>query len=121
MKLTPDYGPGSFFICFKVHKYATNRGLTYYTKHGIIKVEVIGMAKFEVGKTYGVRSICDSDCIFWFKVVKRTAKTVTITDGRDTWRRGIWMDPEWFGDNEVIRPLGKYSMSPILVAGRDLA
>ena len=83
-------------------------------------MEVRGLAKFEVGKTYGVRSICDSDCIFRFKVVARTAKTVTITDGRDTWRRGILVDPEWFGDNEAIRPLGRYSMSPVLVAGRDL-
>jgi len=83
-------------------------------------MEVIGMAKFEVGKTYGVQSVCDSDCVFLFTVVKRTAKTVTITDGHDTWRRGVWTDPEWFGDNEVMRPLGKYSLSPVLVAGRDL-
>lgn len=41
------------------------------------------MKKFEVGKTYYSRSICDNECIFTIKVVKRTEKSVTyIYEGK---------------------------------------
>ena len=71
--------------------------------------------KFTPGVVYETRSTCDHNCIFSHKVVKRTAKTVTIdnVDG-GTARRKIIM---WEG-NETIFPLGKYSMAPILNAGR---
>lgn len=73
--------------------------------------------KFEVGKTYTTRSICDSDCIFSGKVIKRTASTITF-------------DVEFFGIRtvrvikdlsemegcECVRPLGRYSFSPIFKA-----
>lgn len=36
------------------------------------------VAQFEVGKTYYTRSICNHDCIFSVKVIKRTAKTVVV-------------------------------------------
>ena len=32
-------------------------------------------AKFEIGKTYITRSICDSDCVITGKVVRRTAQS----------------------------------------------
>ena len=38
------------------------------------------MTKFEVGKTYATCSICNSDCWFSYKVIKRTKCTVTLLD-----------------------------------------
>ena len=35
------------------------------------------MKKFEIGKTYFCRSICDHDCIFEMTVISRTEKTIT--------------------------------------------
>ena len=68
--------------------------------------------KFEVGKEYGTGSICDSNCIFKFTVISRTEKTVTINSHRGTVRRRIGI----FKGQEVISPLGTYSMSPSLWA-----
>jgi len=70
--------------------------------------------KFTPGVVYETRSTCDHNCIFSHKVVKRTAKTVTIdnVEGK-TARRKIII---WEG-NETIFPLGRYSMAPILNAG----
>lgn len=70
--------------------------------------------KFQVGKTYATRSICDYDCVFSFTVVARTDKTVTIrgaNNARDA-RRKVRV---WNGV-EQIDPLGRYSMSPVLGA-----
>ena len=39
------------------------------------------MTKFEIGKTYSMRSICDHDCVWTYTVTARTAKTITISDG----------------------------------------
>lgn len=70
------------------------------------------MNKFEVGQTYATRSICDYDCVYRFKIVKRTAQTVWIDcHGKVTARR----IREWDG-SETIDPLGRYSMSPVLTA-----
>ena len=38
------------------------------------------MKRFETGKSYYCRSVCDNDCIFTIKVLKRTDKTLTIVD-----------------------------------------
>ena len=42
------------------------------------------MRKFEVGKTYSMRSACDHNCVWTYTVTARTAQTITITDGKDT-------------------------------------
>jgi hypothetical protein len=71
------------------------------------------MKKFETGKTYTMRSICDHECVWGYKVKARTEKTVTLTDehGKETKCRVS-------NDNggEFVRPLGRYSMCPILRA-----
>ena len=73
------------------------------------------MIQFEIGKTYGCRSICDSDCIFEFKVVSRSAKQITIKDDlRGVHRVGVRVE----GGEEFCRPLGSYSMALVLRAGR---
>lgn len=51
-------------------------------------------ARFEVGKTYYTRSICDNDCIIRGKVLKRTA---------------------------AVKPWGTYSMALTLTADRVLS
>jgi hypothetical protein len=70
--------------------------------------------KFEIGKTYSTRSICDYECIFSFKVIGRTEKTVTIESrSRGAVRRKVRV-----GSDGVERcdPHGRYSMSPVLSA-----
>lgn len=69
------------------------------------------MNKFEVGKTYQTRSICDHNCIVSVRIVKRTAKTVTTSEGK-TFR-------PYFSEHynaECIKPWGSYSMSPMISA-----
>lgn len=80
------------------------------------------MKTFEVGKTYFMRSICDYDCIWRYKVVKRTKATITIQEvdcdnhpyeGSEKVCR-IWRG--FAANYEAVRPLGSYSMAPILTA-----
>ena len=71
------------------------------------------MKKFETGKTYSCKSICDSECIFSFYVVKRTNKFLTLrSKHNEVFRVGV---SEYEG-NEVCFPNGKYSMAPIIRA-----
>ena len=76
--------------------------------------EVIKMNKFEVGKKYGCRSICDSNCIFWMTVLSRTEKTIKAqvnAFGLKTLRINISDD-----NNESVKPVGSFSMSPTIYA-----
>ena len=75
------------------------------------------MTKFEVGKKYYMASACDRNCTWVYEVARRTAKTVILTDGTDKpsrFRISVW------DDIEHVKPLGTYSMSPILSADRGL-
>ncbi len=68
--------------------------------------------KFETNQHYSTSSVCDHNCIFKFKIVKRTTKTVWI-DGM----YGIKARRVYLWDNaETIKPFGTYSMAPILTA-----
>lgn len=61
-----------------------------------------------------MRSIGDYDCIWEYTIIARTDKTVTLNNGskfRIFIHDGI----------EKIRPLGKYSMCPILSANHIVA
>ena len=77
------------------------------------------MKKFEVGKNYSMRSACDWDCVWTYKVVARTAQTITIEseDGKTLKCRinKYLMDIEGI---EAVYPLGRYSMCPILRASK---
>jgi hypothetical protein len=68
---------------------------------------------FVVGGVYETPSICNSDCIFSYRVEKVTAKTVVIADkfGK-TKRCKIHND----GSVPYIFPEGQYSMCPIIEA-----
>lgn len=74
------------------------------------------MSIFEAGKTYAARSACDHECIWKFKVVSRTSKTLLLQgeDGKAR-RRGISAD----ASGEYCLPLGSYSMAPVLRAERE--
>ncbi len=74
--------------------------------------------EFTVGKTYFARSACNYDCIFEYKVLKRTAKFITIEDKfGDTKRVGISNRD----GIEKAKPEGTYSMCPVISADRELA
>lgn len=78
------------------------------------------MKKFEVGKKYYMRSICNSECIWTYTVTARTAQTVTITDGEKVQKCRI-IKPHFADEGEAVYPLGKYSMCPMLRAERETA
>lgn len=68
--------------------------------------------KFEAGKTYKTRSVCDSDCIISVEVISRTAKTIKARVNREekTLRIGV------YDGAEFVKPWGSYSMAPIVRA-----
>lgn len=71
--------------------------------------------KFNVNQTYSTRSVCDHNCIFSITVASRTAKTIKTTAGK-TFRIA-----EYDG-NEQVKPMGSYSMCPIIGADdKDLS
>ena len=65
------------------------------------------MKKFEIGKEYFTRSICDSECIFSIKITGRTAKTVSYEYMGESRRSKIRFDDS----GEYIQP-DRYSMAP---------
>lgn len=68
--------------------------------------------KFQVGRTYSTRSICDHECIFSFTILARTAKTVTTTVSGNVVRRGVYV----YEGVEQFKPYGNYSMAAIIGA-----
>jgi hypothetical protein len=72
-------------------------------------------AKFEAGKTYWCTSICDSDCVYTITVIRRTAKTLYVTEyGKaKTLRIRIGYD-----GHEEVSPHGRYSMSATISASK---
>jgi hypothetical protein len=74
--------------------------------------------QFEVGKTYSTRSACDYECVFAFTVKSRTAKFLVLEDRHGQVRRvGVRV---WSGV-ESCKPLGSYSMCPVLNADKVAA
>ena len=71
------------------------------------------MKQFIIGKDYFCRSACDHECKWTFKVISRTAQTITLhnsAQGTIKKKVKIW------NDVETVLPLGSYSMAPILTA-----
>lgn len=73
-------------------------------------------AKFETGRIYHQRSIVDSDFIYRFEVLKRTAKTVLLRNVRTGDEKRCRIS-EW-GGVEQVKPNGTYSMCLVLGADR---
>jgi hypothetical protein len=68
--------------------------------------------KFQVGKTYATRSICDYDCIFSFEILSRTEKTVTTKVHGKLVKRGVKVSD----GIEQFKPFGSYSMCAVITA-----
>jgi len=69
-------------------------------------------SRFEVGKTYTTRSACDYNCIFEAKVIKKTAKTVTVETNEGVKRCKV----HEYRDEQFFYPFGQYSMAPVMKA-----
>lgn len=78
------------------------------------------MREFETGKIYQMRSLCMHDCIWRYKVVRRTAKTVTI-ENLDSHKTRTCRISRFSAYNnvETVHPLGVYSMCPALSADHE--
>lgn len=79
------------------------------------------MLKFEVGNVYACRSVCNQDCIWYFRVVSRTKSTIKILkddEKNPVVKRINKQLSEWNGA-ESVYPLGNYSMAPILSADKS--
>lgn len=79
------------------------------------------MKTFETGKTYMMRSICDHECIWKYKVIKRTKATITLQNvnySKEITTHRISKGASEFYGAETIYPLGKYSMCPSLRADK---
>lgn len=80
------------------------------------------MKQFEVGKIYYMRSICDYDCVWRYKIIARTRATITAVevncDGHPypNSQKRYRISNGYYKDVEAVRPLGVYSMAPILTA-----
>lgn len=74
------------------------------------------MKKFEIGKTYTMRSACNHECVWSYTVTARTAATVTLTDGKETIKCRISKKFSEYRNAETVLPLGNYSMCPMLTA-----
>ena len=71
------------------------------------------MKSFEIGKKYFARSVCDSDCKFYIRVLQRSAKFLTFLDLDGNVKKSIIkVDSD---GNEFIRP-EKYSFAPVFRA-----
>jgi len=77
------------------------------------------MIKFEAGTTYKCRSVCDHNCIWTYQVNRRTAKSVWLKElinANQHIESKRFLIKEYDGA-EYVKPLGSYSMAPILRAG----
>lgn len=74
------------------------------------------MKKFEVGKTYSMRSVCDHNCVWQYVVMSRTPATVTLYNGNIFIKCRINKEYSEYRNAETVFPLGRYSMQPILSA-----
>ena len=92
---------------------------TYIRRQGDTpgKARARAMKKFEEGKRYEMRSACDHECVWSYIVKSRTAATVTLIDdfGKVVKCRISKQTSEYF-NREAVKPLGTYSMNPILLA-----
>lgn len=68
--------------------------------------------RFEVGKTYQTRSICDHECIISITVTARTDKTITAIEHGETKRLRINEKSTEYHKAETVYPWGHYSMAP---------
>jgi hypothetical protein len=72
-------------------------------------------ARFEVGQRVWAQSAGDHNCVWWFEVVRRSAKFVTLReDSGEVHRVGVKADER----GEWVLPFGSYSLAPVVRACR---
>lgn len=74
------------------------------------------MHTFEIGKVYSAQG--GGSHVWHFRVVKRTAKFITIEDMLTGEQKRVGVRTDWDGLSEITYPLGTYSMCPVMVADR---
>jgi hypothetical protein len=81
--------------------------------------------KFKVGNQYSMRSACNHECVWTYKVLSRTDCTVTLaqvmSNGKtktDIITCRINKGLSEFSGAESVKPLGSYSMCQILSADK---
>ena len=71
---------------------------------------------FKAGRTYWTRSSCNHESIYEYTVICRTAKTITLEEfAKEKGRRKVSIGTDGI---ETCRPEGRYSMAPMIRAGR---
>ena len=75
--------------------------------------------EFVTDRTYSMTSVCDAGCRWDYTVTRRTAKTVWLREVGSTKPAKAFRVSVYCGE-EQVSPLGRYSMSPILGAGREV-
>lgn len=68
--------------------------------------------KFETGKTYATRSICDHNAIITVRVTRRTEKTIYAETMKGTKALRVSLS----NGVEQVSPWGRYSMAPLVTA-----
>ncbi len=76
---------------------------------------------FQAGSMYFCRSACDHNCIWYYTVIRRTAKSVWLKESGKhapdkVTRRTVKMDHS--DRTEYVLPEGYYSMCPFLSADK---
>jgi hypothetical protein len=75
------------------------------------------MTKFEIGKSYEMRSACDQNCKWSYTVITRTAQTITLKDDHNkVIKCRVIKGLSEIYKAEAVKPLGSYSMAPTLTA-----
>lgn len=78
------------------------------------------MTTFKLNEIYKCGSLCNQDCVWTYKVIKRTPSTVTLMDVRSKDVRTCRINKKWseWCGCETVLPQGKFSMCPSLRADR---
>ena len=80
--------------------------------------------EFVAGRVYQMTSVCDSNCNWYYQVERRTAKSVWVVEvdinkaGAPTVGEAKRFGIKVYNGEEQVTPKGRYSMNPILGAGR---
>lgn len=78
------------------------------------------MNQFQVGTTYYMRSPGDHNCIWTYKVLSRTEKTVKLREEAPYSRTPKSFRIAMRYETEQVMPLGRFSMAPCLTATKIL-
>jgi len=71
------------------------------------------ITRFETNRIYMKRSTCDYNCVFAFRVIKRTAKRITIEDAHG---KIVTKGVSIYNGAESCYPNGNYSMAVVINA-----